>query len=133
MPEPTRVVQLSRRKGSKREPGVVVVDRSSPWGNPFHAQQGRTRADAVAMYEDWIFSRSPFGGFDPVWVRDHVHELAGHTLGCWCPQDGPCHAQVLARMADAESVARDLAAASACSIEEARRVVASTLEAFADG
>ena len=22
-------------------------------------------------------------------------ELAGHDLACWCPLDGPCHADVL--------------------------------------
>lgn len=39
-------------------------------------------------------------------ILDHVHELAGKKLGCWCDQTGPCHAKVLARMAD-EAVARD--------------------------
>lgn len=34
------------------------------------------------------------------WILDHVHELAGKTLLCWCPQPGPCHAYVIARMAD---------------------------------
>lgn len=116
MAEPTRVVRLSRAKGSKREPGVVVVDRSTRWGNPFRVGKGllyedprtemfvresTTKEAAVARFESWLQR-----GDHPaaLWIREHVHELAGQTLGCWCDQDGPCHAQVLARLAD-EAVA----------------------------
>lgn len=157
MAEPTRVVRLSRAKGSKREPGVVVVDRSTPYGNPFRVEvrrepgthtewvvvddthlewgtghgwsQQEATEHAVVRFEEW--ARLDLSD-EAVWIREHVHELAGGVIGCWC--DGPpCHAYPLARMADVEGVARDLAAASACSIDEARRLVSSTLEAFADG
>lgn len=130
MAEPTRVVQLSRRKGSRREPGVVVVDRSSPWGNPFKVGPGcvaTTSAEAVTLFEQWV---TDDGELSARWIRDHVHELAGQTLGCWCPQDGPCHAQVLAKMADFESVVRDLAASSSCSVDEARRMATEVLDSF---
>lgn len=116
----TTTIQLSRAKGSTRPSGVVVVDRSSPWGNParvgyfrrpgtFWIQSARDevyterldQAAAVAMFEEWVTTSD---GENATWIRDHVHELAGKTLGCWCSQDGPCHAKVLARLAD-EAVA----------------------------
>ena len=29
-------------------------------------------------------------------------ELRGHDLACWCPLDGPCHADVLLELANRE-------------------------------
>jgi hypothetical protein len=118
----THVIQLSRKKGSKRPPNVVVVDRSSRWGNPFRLN-GSTSGDGVAVavgrsqvdfarlarravdrYEEWVTtSDEVIDGFDPAWVREHVHELAGRTIGCWCALDEPCHRNVLARLADQEN------------------------------
>ncbi|HYF47215.1 MAG TPA: DUF4326 domain-containing protein [Acidimicrobiales bacterium] len=93
----SRVIQLSRRRGWRKPEGVVVVARPTRWGNPFAVGKGATdRAEAVERFEAWV------QGDDrrAVWIREHVHELAGRTLACWCPQPGPCHDLVLARMAD---------------------------------
>jgi hypothetical protein len=38
-------------------------------------------------------------GFTSVDVR---RELKGKNLACWCPLDGPCHADVLLRVANAK-------------------------------
>jgi hypothetical protein len=37
--------------------------------------------------------------------RDAVAELKGRDLACWCPLDEPCHADVLLRIANAETEA----------------------------
>jgi hypothetical protein len=77
-----------------------VVARPSPWGNPFHigARYGGrvlSRADAVELYREALTAgRLPFDEDD---VR---HELRGHDLACWCPEDEPCHADVLLEVAN---------------------------------
>jgi hypothetical protein len=97
----SRVVQLSRRKDWRKPEGVVVVARPTRWGNPFTVgKDAADRAESVAMFEDWVQGDDPRAH----WIREHVHGLAGRTLACWCPQPGPCHALVLARMADEDAV-----------------------------
>jgi hypothetical protein len=103
----SRVVQLSRRRGWRKPDGVVVVARPTKWGNPFAVGQAvdtpdgpvtpQDRAESVALFADWVQGDDPRAA----WIRDHVHELSGRTLACWCPQPGPCHALVLAELADA--------------------------------
>ena len=38
-------------------------------------------------------------------LADHLHELRGKNLACWCPLDQPCHADVLLELANATRVA----------------------------
>ena len=56
-------------------------------------------AAAVRIFTTWLMTQER--------LLDRLHELKGKTLGCWCcdwPGEGepdkPCHAVVLARMAD---------------------------------
>ena len=95
-----RRVQLSRRAGWRKPPGVVVVARPSRWGNPFRIENDRTRAEAVAAFERAIAGRDPTLAFT---IEDLRRELAGHDLACWCPLDQPCHADVLLRLANIQS------------------------------
>ena len=93
----SRVVRLSRAKGWRKPEGVVTVARPTRWGNPFVVgKEANDRTEAVELFRAWVVGDDPRA----VWIRDHVHELAGRTLACWCPQPGPCHALVLAEMAD---------------------------------
>jgi hypothetical protein len=76
----------------KRSRYDVYVGRPSKWGNPFHVGRDGTRAQVIERYERWLLDQ-------PELVAA-LHELRGKTLGCWCaPQ--PCHADVLARYANA--------------------------------
>ena len=103
----SRVIQLSRKKGWRKPEGVVAVARPTRWGNPFVVGKPiRTpdgivtptdRAESVALFTAWVEGDDP----EATWIREHVHELKGKTLACWCPQPGPCHALVLAQLADA--------------------------------
>lgn len=98
-------VRLSRAPGWRMPDGVVKVDRTTRWGNPFdHRRRGR--ADAIRRYEAWVGGDGPdelpggrrVGVVSRAWVLDHLPALAGHSLACWCPLDEPCHADVLVRL-----------------------------------
>lgn len=93
-----RRIQLSRRAGWRKPPGVLVVSRPSRWGNPFVISADRSRAQAVAQFERSLIAGD---GAVPYTVDDVRRELAGRDLACWCPLDGPCHADVLLRLANA--------------------------------
>jgi hypothetical protein len=92
-----RRVQLRRTRGWRKPEGVVVVSRPSPWGNPhpFTKATPAERARVVELYRlDLEAGRLDF-------TEDDVRrELAGRDLGCWCPLDGPCHADVLLEVAN---------------------------------
>lgn len=73
----------------KKEPYDVYVGRPSKWGNPFtHIDDRKTaakfivasREEAIQKYKEWILEG------DGKWLLEHLHELEGKTLGCWCCQ-----------------------------------------------
>jgi len=79
-------------------PGAKLVARPSAWHNPFWDPKGhpdRTRAEAVEMFERYLIDR-------PWLITQLRAELAGRQLACYCPLDEPCHADVLARLANEE-------------------------------
>lgn len=107
--KPVRI-RLSRKKGWKLPPNTVSVARPGRWGNPFSvvpdAVPGTpvgTRytampsvAEAVAAYRRWL-EASPEGQRLAAEARE---ALRGKNLACWCPLDGPCHAEVLLDIAN---------------------------------
>lgn len=111
-PHPLRV-QLRRTKGWRKPEGAVVVARPSKWGNPFvsvvdqpglveatltpHMSRGRLSdpGAAAALYSWWL-RYTPEGRN----LAAAIDELRGKQLCCWCPLDKPCHADVLAELAN---------------------------------
>jgi hypothetical protein len=94
MSRPVRV-QLSRRRGWRKPSNTVVVSRPTRWGNPFPAQGPNDRARVVALYRDFIHRAENAA------LREAARrELGGKNLACWCPLDGPCHADVLLEVAN---------------------------------
>lgn len=98
-------VRLSRAAGWRKPADVVVVARPTRWGNPFD-QRETGRAVAVARYADWITGGGADEQHDRAGRRYSRSErlaelpaLAGKRLGCWCPLDEPCHADVLTELA----------------------------------
>jgi hypothetical protein len=96
MKRPRRIV-LSRRKGWRKPPNTVVVARPSKWGNPFRPMPGYGRAECVATFEEWLHT-TPAG---TALGRAAQAELKGRNLACWCSLGGPCHADILLRVANA--------------------------------
>lgn len=111
MAEPRRI-RLSRARGWRLPEGAVNVARPGKWGNPFVVGRDGDRRKCVRLYvgllrfgpcltaaaaiEDQLAAR--------IRVAAWVQELRGKDLACHCPLDGgPCHADVLLRLANAES------------------------------
>lgn len=92
-------VQLSRRKGSKMPPNTVKVDRTTMWGNRVaHAHGITDRALAVDSFQRWFDESASWA-----WKGRAKIELQGKNLACWCPLDGPCHADVLLKFVNDSS------------------------------
>ena len=85
----------------KKSPFDVYVGRPSDFGNPFSEKPGilakfrvKTRAIAIARYEEWLLSQ-------PELVARVKKELRGKILSVSVLLKD-CHAEVLARIAESE-------------------------------
>ncbi|MFF4741262.1 DUF4326 domain-containing protein [Streptomyces sp. NPDC001262] len=106
-PAPTTVVCLKGRQGDLLldDPRFVYVGRplftggwrlkGHPLANPFKLGRDGTSEEVVALYRMWIRER-------PEVLNRELSALRGKVLGCWCPDGQPCHARVLAELADKE-------------------------------
>lgn len=115
-------IRLSRARGfrladaSTNPNGVVNVARPSRWGNPctvaFAMDTGEAvdkedaRQSAVDWFNAWLTEPVRCEITDVfldrrAWILDHVAELAGKDLACWC-DDGPCHADVLLELSNGD-------------------------------
>lgn len=122
--DPPKRIQRKRSKGWRMPEGAVVVDRSTPFGNPFPVSKGTStsmgvttttyiigtwngpamwfkdteaeaRSLAVDAYRAWINQSRQHA------LREKAKAfLRGKTLACWCPLDQPCHADVLLELAN---------------------------------
>lgn len=111
----TTVQQRSRAKGWRKPPNSVCVDRTSRWGNPFGVKSciengfaetpEKAREVCANLFREWLNGGEIVHDQDErrQWILANVHTLRGRMLLCWCPQPGPCHAYVLAELADASS------------------------------
>ncbi|MDI9885947.1 DUF4326 domain-containing protein [Streptomyces sp. HNM0645] len=103
--------------------GAKYVGRGSRWGNPFtvadclEAGFAETKVEAREVVADqfrWWINGELDGGPGPEgtswsrerrdWIRGNASELRGRDLMCWCPTDGPCHADVLLKLANSSAV-----------------------------
>jgi hypothetical protein len=91
--KPVRV-QLSRKKGWRMPPNTVKVDRTTSFGNPFPIDVDRQTS--VEAFRTWISSSNAGNAI----AERAKEELCGKNLACWCPLDGPCHADVLIDVAN---------------------------------
>jgi len=118
MAEPVRI-RLSRAKGFDLQAqsvasnglSAVNVARPGPWGNPFIVGKDGDREYCVELYKHllngYLSIVNPGGASIETlkasrrYVADHVDELRGKNLACWCSVDGkPCHADVLLKIAN---------------------------------
>jgi len=87
--------------------GITYVGRSNPrrrlyghvLANPFKHPRDGTVAECVEKFRQYLLAH-------PALVME-AKRLKGQTLGCWCDQSegNPCHAKVIAEIADAGDVA----------------------------
>ena len=84
-----RRVPAPKRVRARRDRNYRLVARPTRWGNPFPvAEHGRE--EAIRRYAAWLDAR----------LRDDprfLEPLRGYDLGCFCPLDVPCHADVILR------------------------------------
>lgn len=119
-------IQRKRSKGWKAPEGAVYVGRPTKWGNPFSMKVCKTRAKAMRLYKAWLVGtfteksiarilgggvtipEQPLAMFRYLFIRgglrNHLHELRGKDLMCFCPLDQPCHADVLLEIANAPEI-----------------------------
>lgn len=122
-------IRLSRAPGWRMPADAMKVDRTTRWGNPFAATDGRrgraaymltrmgmhwmplcswTTEDVVRMHAEWLAGQIPRGTDGralPVHPRllpmqPDLLPLRGKHLACWCRLDRPCHADALLRLAN---------------------------------
>lgn len=106
--QPQRI-QRSRAKGSRLPDNTVCVTRPGPWGNPFVVGRDGTAAECVYLY------RRLLDGYVCLTVKattedqraaqrqmmDHLDDLKGKNLACFCGIGKPCHADTLLELASA--------------------------------
>lgn len=84
---------------AKANGGFVKVDRTNKtYGNPFKVGEDGTLPEVIEFHKRMVLNNSQLLNRIPV-------ELKGKALGCWCKKkDGsaPCHADLLAAIADGE-------------------------------
>lgn len=111
-----RRIQLRRTKGWRLPKDAVNVARPTKWGNPYRASdypkithpiaaeepvrvsEADRRRYAVTDFEAMV--KHYIGGNSYPSFEEIRSELAGKNLACWCPLDGPCHADVLLELAN---------------------------------
>jgi hypothetical protein len=89
----------SRQAGSRLPEGTICCTRPGRWGNPYRdaatfrmmMERGFAGLLQPNDYEDHCHMQ---------WIVDHVQELRGKTLACWCKKGKPCHADVLIEFAN---------------------------------
>jgi len=110
MTDAPKRIRLSRAKGWRMPPNTVKVDRTTPWGNPYRADLHCDQQHAVDCHTYILTQGRPARTApDPVndpgvylaYVREHIGELRGKNLACWCSLDTPCHAERLLQLANA--------------------------------
>lgn len=106
-------IQRKRTMGWRMPENTIYVGRPTKWGNPWSVTDAESsglfeidecRAVVVSEFESWLrcgvdsqYYNPPIRAteFGRKWILEHIHELVGHDIACWCPLDKPCHADVL--------------------------------------
>lgn len=102
-------IQLRRAKGWRMPPNTVSVARPGPWGNPFIVGKHGTAVQCVVAFRRLCSGLLTISVDRPcvdaqcrfaTHAADHIQDLRGKNLACWCKQDHPCHANVLLEIAN---------------------------------
>jgi hypothetical protein len=97
-------IQRKRTKGFKHPIGTKFVTRPSKFGNPFESAEsfaawlelGDVASDLLKpMTPEELTERRQ-------WIMANVDTLRGKLIACFCGLTKPCHADILARIANEE-------------------------------
>lgn len=86
-------IRLQRTKGWRMPDGARSVAYPTKWANPHRKVE--PKSEAVRLYREHLDA-------NPQLVEAAKRELHGVDLACWCPLDGPCHADVLLAIAEGD-------------------------------
>ena len=94
MTDPTLdAIRIYNLRDGKPPNDAVLVDRRTPWGNPFPMDDEADRDFVCDEFEDYAKKRLTR---EPDWLSP----LRGKNLVCWCAPKR-CHAETLRRLANA--------------------------------
>ena len=101
---PVRVMR-SRKKGWKLPPNTICVSRPSRFGNPYRAGTVGIPSAFMAVHHFRVgllaaLQGEFWAGKEMKWIAQHIEELRGMNLACWCKSGAPCHADVLIELAN---------------------------------
>ena len=86
-------IHIYNLRNGKPPSDAVLVDRRTPWGNPFPMDDETERDFVCDEFEDYAKKRLTN---EPDWLSP----LRGKNLVCWCAPKR-CHAETLRRLANA--------------------------------
>jgi hypothetical protein len=98
MSDPIRV-QRKRTKGYKMPPNTKSVCRPGKWGNPHKVLALGHEQAAVNLFEQDLLDRKIIDKYGTPMI-DRIGELRGWNLACFCPENSPCHANILLKFAN---------------------------------
>lgn len=99
-------IQRKLIKGWRMPHNTVYVGHQTMWNNPLRVGRDVTALFCVKIFEtelrDALEGKSRFLSHPAYYARmaEHLDELRGKNLACWCPLDRPCHADVLLKLAN---------------------------------
>jgi hypothetical protein len=107
-----QVVNIKYRKeGEVWVFDTIRIDRITPWGNPFIIGINGDRDTVCDLYERWLKEWELNGReikynigireYSNKWVIEHIEELKGKNLACWC-SPLRCHGETLVALANKE-------------------------------
>jgi len=115
-PARPRRTTVTKFKRSQWPDDVVDITWPGEWGNPFipgHPNGlgwGRVRDDdhAVQLFTRWLYLDHDLVAFERdrhAWILEHLEDLRGKHLACWCALDAPCHGSILLVVANSTTFA----------------------------
>lgn len=91
----TQVINLRTYTGND----FILIDRRTPYGNPFPINAKTTRADSIRKFREWLDEWVIYGkeviirGRSNKWIIEHLGDLREGKLACWC-DPLPCHGHI---------------------------------------
>ncbi len=93
-------IQRKRTKGWKMPKTAVYVGRPTKWGNPFKIIPGGISFTVEGVVQMYRYTLKENETKRARWINEHLDELRGKDLVCWCPLGQPCHADVLIELCE---------------------------------